>query len=452
MAEKLYSGAAKIKITPSEELMPFMFGLMGRKYGKVRDDLYLRVLYLCSGEKKAMIVVFDLDKATDPEEWTALLQEKTGVPAENIVYTAIHTHTAPLTGYRPFEGPNFIGRKPPEIQEKVKVYEAFLKDCLLKAAEEAVRNARPASFGFGKSTCDIGANRVVRYDIRNEDGTEDSTLGLGYNAEGTVDHTQMVLRIDDRETGNPIAFLSNYAVHCVAGYLNNCGNDESFLSADIAGEVSRALEEAYPGSVALWTSAPAGDINPVNMVQTFHPDLKTGAPVERCLEGEDVGDGIITAMAGRQLSAIRRALKNIPSMTDEAEIYTAVDYAKTRCKKGGFEGTVPECDEDYVIRTHLLQIGSLALIGIDGELYTSHGLAMKAASPLKDTFLINHDSSLLLNNPGYIIDDDTIKKLVDCKGHGSGRGGIPGGSTYTEPGSVKRALIESTERLFKKKA
>ena len=104
MNNKLYCGAAKVNITPSEELLPWMFGLMDRHYCKIHDELYLRVMALQSGETKALLVVYDLDKATNPEEWTKLIEEETGVPADNILYFAIHTHTAPLTGYRPFEG------------------------------------------------------------------------------------------------------------------------------------------------------------------------------------------------------------------------------------------------------------------------------------------------------------------------------------------------------------
>ena len=159
---------------------------------------------------------------------------------------------------------------------------------------------------------------------------------------------------------------------------------------------------------------------------------------------------VITAMAGRQLAALRETLRNVRCDIDQAEIKTAVDWARTWCAKGGFAAEAPACDEDYVIRTHLVQIGPLALIGIDGELYTSHGQAMRAVSPVPDTFVINHDGSLLLNNPGYIVDDATIEKLLACEGRGSQRGGIPGGSVYTAPGTVRAALEESTRTLFEK--
>ncbi len=446
MPEQIYCGAAKRKITPSPELLPYMFGLMGRQYCKVRDELFVRVLAFRAGKKTALIVVYDLDKATHPAEWPRRIEEETGVPADDILYLAIHTHTAPLTGYRPFEGPNFIERKPPEVQAKVREYEAFLLGQLLDAAKAALAGLVPARFGYARGKCDIGVNRCAQYDVKNEDGTVSPMVSVGFCADGTADRTLLALRVENASTGAPIAFFTNYAVHCVAGFLNDCGGGKSFLSADIGGEVSRALEAEHPGSVALWTSGPAGDINPVQMVQTFHPDLTTGAPVERRIVGEDAADAAITAMAGRQLAAIRAALGRVTCDIGAADIKTAVDRAVTKCT--AFADRAAGCGEDYTIRTHLLQIGPLALIGIDGELYTSHGQAMKAASPVADTFILNHDSSLLLDNPGYIMDDATIARLDACGGRGSQRGGIPGGGTYTRPGTVKAVLEESTRRLF----
>lgn len=448
MKNQLYCGAAKINITPSAQLLPYMFGLMGQQYGRVHDELFLRVIALRSGETTALIVVYDLDKATNPVEWTKLIEVETGIPVENILYLAIHTHTAPLTGYRPFEGGNFIGRKPVEVQEKVRAYEAFLKEQLLTVVKEAIASMVPAKMGYGTGKCFIGVNRCRQYDVKSEDGQILPSLNIGINPEGTVDPTLLVVRFENSQTGKPIAFFTNYAVHCVAAFLNTCDDGKAFLSSDIGGTVSKELEKEYPGSVALWTSAPAGDINPVQMIQTFYPDPDTGAPVQRCIKGEDAADTTLKVMAYRQLAAIRETMRRVTCGIEEAPVRTAIEWARTKYAADGFTSENPSFDNDYEIRIHLLQIGPLALIGVDGELYTSLGQAMKAASPVKDTFVLNHECSLLLNNPGYIMDDNMLAKLKACAGRGAQRGGIPGGGIYTHPGSVKAALEEATRALF----
>lgn len=451
MENQLYCGAAKINITPSPELLPFLFGLMGQQYGKVHDELFLRVIALGSGDARALLVVYDLDKATNPAEWTKLIEEETGIPTENILYMAIHTHTAPLTGYRPFEGPNFIQRKPVEVQKNVAAYEDFLKGQLLSVVKSALASMVPAKMGYGVGKCHIGINRCRRYAVKDEAGNILPTMNIGPNPEGIADPTLLTVRFEELETGKPIAFFTNYSVHCVAAFLNTCEDGKSFLSSDIGGTVSKAIEQAYPGSVALWTSAPAGDINPVQMIQTFYPDPETGAPVMHRALGEDAADTTLKAMAYRQVAAIQETLRGVTCEISQASIRTAIEWARTKYAADGFTSEAPTFDRDYEIRAHLLQVGPLALIGIDGELYTSLGQAMKAASPVKDTFIINHECSLLLNNPGYIMDDAMMASLKACEGRGAQRGGVPGGGIYTRPGTVKAELENATRRLFAEK-
>ena len=55
MSGQLLCGASKVKITPSEELLPFQFGLIGQQYGRVHDDLFLRVVALESNGRRALI-------------------------------------------------------------------------------------------------------------------------------------------------------------------------------------------------------------------------------------------------------------------------------------------------------------------------------------------------------------------------------------------------------------
>lgn len=448
MGNHLYCGAAKINITPSAELLPFMFGLMGQQYGKVHDELFLRVIALSNGDTRALLVVYDLDKATNPVEWTELIERETGIPAGNILYMAIHTHTAPITGYRPFEGPNFIKRKPVEVQEKVAVYEEFLKEQLLCVVKSAIASMVPAKMGYGIGKCHIGINRCRRYDVRDEEGNILPEMNIGPNPEGIADPTLLAVRFEELGTGKPIAFFTNYSVHCVAAFLNTCDDGKTFLSSDIGGTVSKAIEQAYPGAVALWTSAPAGDINPVQMIQTFYPDPETGAPIMHRVLGEDAADTTLKVMAYRQVAAIQETLRGVTCDIEETPIRSAIEWARTKYAADGFTSQAPTFDKDYEIRAHLLQVGPLALIGIDGELYTSLGQAMKAVSPVKDTFIINHECSLLLNNPGYIMDDNMMENLKACEGRGSQRGGIPGGGTCTRPGTVKAELENATRRLF----
>lgn len=448
MSGKLLCGAGKVKITPSPELLPYMFGLIGQQYGKVHDDIYVRALCVEADGNRVLIVDFDLDKAPYPTEWIAKISEETGIPEDNVMYIGIHTHTAPLTGYRPFEGPNFIERKPPEVQEKVKEYEAFLFERMMEAVREAVK-VRPAKMGYAIGESYIGANRCQEFTVKNEDGTITNTMSIGYDYTKPCDPTLLVARFEDAETGDTIAILTNYAVHCVAIFLNDYGEGKAVLSGDIGGNTEQLIEAEYPGAVMLWTSAPAGDINPRQMIQTCYADYATGKPMEKHVKGEDALEGTLLAMVSSHLADIKRLLRKVKCDIEEGTVEGGVQWTETMASTMDFvkDGTEPNFDRKYEIRLQLIRIGSLALVGVDGELYTTLGWAIQSASPLSATFVVNHDHSMLLNNPGYVMDDATIAACVRCKS--VGRGGLPGGGTYTAPGSVKAMLQDGVRKLIK---
>ena len=98
-------------------------------------------------------------------------------------------------------------------------------------------------------------------------------------------------------------------------------------------------------------------------------------------------------------------------------------------------------DTPYEVRMHLLKIGDLALIGASGELYSSLGTALKAASDAGETVIINHDCSLMVPS-GYIFDDETLERDI--------RHSLPGRkSCFMARGYIRPALEESCRRLEK---
>ena len=239
MEKKLLCGAAKRCITPPETLLPRLYGLMGRKFCTVLDDIYLRVIAFSDGENRALIVGFDLDKAPRPEENLRALAEATGVGKENILYFGIHTHTAPLCGPRPpFEQP-----KDDDTAAATAEYEAFVQERLLDAAKEAVSSLQPARIGTGRGESYLNVNRNQHYIVKAADGKEYDLMGLGADPLGEVDHSVFVLKIKSL-AGEPIALFVNYAMHNVVMICTEPNGDGLVgISADVGGNVSRCLEE-----------------------------------------------------------------------------------------------------------------------------------------------------------------------------------------------------------------
>lgn len=447
MKKQLLCGASRKLITPREDLLPHMMGLGGAVFGMVQDELYVRAIALDNGTDKALLVSFDLDKAPYPDEYVRLLQEKTGIPAGNILFFAIHTHTAPLTGYRPFEPAHDITKKSVETQAAIREYEDFVRNQMVAAVMEAAEGLRPVRMGYRYGSSYINVNRCQDYNVT-VDGSSCTECGVGAKGTGTVDHTAFVMKIEDLE-GKPVAFFINYAVHCVAMFLNDIGNGQSAISSDIGGNVSQYMEERYQGAVAIWSSGAAGDINPVLMTQTIYPNTGSGAPAGQCIRGLENSCILLKAMAGRHFADILQIVRNIQCDITEVELASALEWSVTPAgenvlKTSGARGEA-ESEKSYRIRMHLLRIGSIALMGINGELYTTLGQKIREVAPMKNTIIINHECSLLLDNPGYILDDETIYR---CQAGGGGK--IPTNGFCGLPDTIASSLKNHTKIMFER--
>jgi hypothetical protein len=149
-------------------------------------------------------------------------------------------------------------------------------------------------------------------------------------------------------------------------------------------------------------------------------------------------------MTGRLLADTREALGGITYYSETAEINGVVDYARTPANPAVPKEPADGEASTYDIRLHLLQIGSIVLIGVNGELYSSLGKILMDASPLKHTVVINHECSMVQGNPGYILDDETI-----LKGQKADAIKIPGGARFGGlPGYIGPALVKCVNSMF----
>lgn len=442
MDNKLYCGAGKERITPPDELIPKMFGLARSSFSGVHDDLYVRVIALTAQDKRMLIVSVDLDKAPCSDEFTEILEKETGVPKENMLYFGIHAHSVPITGYRPFEKRNDITKKDKAVQEAVKTYEKLILDQMIKAAKAAVKSQKPAKYGYGYGKSYINMKRTYEYKNRRKNNT--CFVGLGWKNDDSVDRTAFVMRFESLE-GKPIAFIMNYAMHNVAMFLNDRGDGKSAISSDVGGNVSKYMEAEFEGSVAIWSSGAAGDINCISVNGLQHPDPVTGEYQEDSLLDVKAATIFMKHLAAIHFQDILDINNEIHELSGNVDLSCATEYSKTPVSFDVAEACGYK-EDTYNIRLRLARIGEVAFIGVNGELYSKLGAAIREASPLRNTVLITHESSLVLDNPGYIFDDDTI--LAIRKGDGCG---LPGWTEFIGvPFTIKPSLQKCTRRLFEK--
>lgn len=358
---------------------------------KVVDPLTARALALDDGETTIVFCVVDtcmmprdvIDKAK------ALAAEATGVPAERMLVSATHTHSAPSVM-------GCLGsRMDPE-------YTAFLPGKIAEAIAGAVKNLQPAKVGWAAG--DDWTHTFNRRWIRRPDRLLNDPFGApnvranmhpGYlspdvtGPSGPVDPQLSMLAVQTPD-GKPLALLANYSMHYIGSDL---------LSSDYFGRFARHVGEAIgagEGFVGIMSQGTSGDLASMD----YGAAAKAGAGYdsyarEMARRAAEIyqtiqwRDHVPLKMAQRALTLNFRA-------PDETRL------AKAREVAASLNGRLPQTMEEIysleAIHLHerpqaelILQagrVGDFGFTALPNEVYALTGLKLKAQSPLSPTMNI----------------------------------------------------------------
>ena len=365
----LRAGAARIDITPAADAALPMSGYAGRTQGftKIHDPINVRAIVVDDGATQAALIGVEIVGIATPlaEKILARLASETHLAADHVFLAAVHTHAAPAIGtYNEPAAPGVLVRRDAYVRK--------LEDAIVGAVQQAQAALQPAKMGFGTGKARVNTNR------RAPDG--EGGWMLGNNPDGVSDKTVAVLKFETL-AGEPIAIFSNYGVHgTVLGQAN------MQISGDLPGATARWVEKHYDGKVVSpWTSAAAGDQDPIYRVGT---DFKQVAALGRIL-GEEVvrvAETIQTTARGH----IRAA----------TTVITCPGKRTTQRPSPGKEYQFEDADP-VNIRLSLLMLNDVALAGVSGEVLTNIALRLKHDSPFNRTVMVTHCNG----SSGYIPDD-----------------------------------------------
>jgi neutral ceramidase len=368
-AGSLRAGAARIDITPAPDAALPMSGYASRTEGfkGIHDELHVRAIVVDDGRSQAALIACEVIGVSAAlwEKIAERLTKETGVPREHVLLASVHTHAAPALGTysEPAEGD--VARRRAEYVQK-------FEDAVVTAVRQAQENLQPARVGFGTGIAKVNMNRRAR----NADGG----WMLGNNPDGVSDKTVAVIKFETL-SGEPLAIFSNYAVH---GTVLGPGNLQ--ISSDLPGATSRVVEKHYSDKVvAPWTSAPAGDQDPIYRVGT---DFRNVAALGQLL-GEEVirvAESITTSARARI-----RGLQRVVTCPGKRTVQSPGQNREFKIE-----------DADPVpIRLSLLVINDIAIAGVSGEVLTNIGLRLKRESSFNRTMMVTHCNGA----SGYLPDD-----------------------------------------------
>jgi len=246
-------------------------------------------------------------------------------------------------------------------------YTEHLKVKLIEVIRKALSNMGPVHIGAGIGYSPVGANRREL----TFDSSGNSSIRLGRNPYGPTDKEVLVAKIT-KPNGRPIAVLFDYASHATC-----LGGKNYTISGDILGLAEQFVEKILGDDVITAGFAGAsGNIDPwFRVLPAFNTE--PGWIPEPVLLGTMLGEEVV------------HTFRNIGKVSEIGKIATAFITLELPGKPRG-EDTIEKGHPPTELNITAARIGDIAFVGIGCEVLTEIGMAIKAASPYKHTFVISH--------------------------------------------------------------
>ncbi len=353
-------GAAVRKITP-DPLLPVSGGVgTPRPVKENKGDLFVRAMVVEKGDTRVAFV------GIDNLGWPALLGDQSrkliqGIPPENVMIGATHTHS----------GPDAYGF-PNEKGEILADFE-YLEWCVRQVADavnEAVDKLEPAHLKIAV-------------------GEAKGQIAYNYYAPQLYDPRCGVIQAigqKGKNKGKVIATLVNYAVHPEV-----IGNGREILSPDLCGPLYDRIEEKAGGVAIFMNGAQGGMVTADNR----RPEGKQANDWAECIRiGELLADQALSIIESAPVQAdpsLFCASKRVQFPVDSELMRMIIDNS----------GLKPMVTDDYLLSTqvNLVNIGSAQILTIPGEALPNIGYYLKRNMKTNHPFLFGLTNDAF----GYIL-------------------------------------------------
>lgn len=377
--ETLLAGAARAAITPPVGTL--MMGYAPPRPAKsIHDDLTATAVALRQGGRAALIVsvtVTGLDNAQVADLKQRIAGE-TGIPPENVVLCAIHTHSGPETFA--VAGWGSINRD---------YCQNILAPGVLRAAREAAAHLQPARLGVGTVMSDVGINRrgIDRH----------GNVYLGQCPWGYYDPVMTVVSL--RGQDGIIAHMIHYGAHATAAGINDA------VTRDWPGPMIDRLEKEA-GGLACFLNGAIGDVGP------RLPNGGTIADLPAALAlGERAGFDAVRAFRtikdwreGETLKTVTGPIAlptaPLPPLKEVQERLRAMDPGRLEGLDGLAHARLRNILAEYekgdpgqpplAYEQTLVQLGPVAFVPFPFEMFVEMTLRLRQYSPFQHTLCLSN--------------------------------------------------------------
>lgn len=368
------AGFAEIEITPPDADC-LLAGYALHPATGVHDDLFASAIYLEDGDKRALLISFDLLAMEHPliarlkRAVTAALD----IEPAAILFTCTHTHEGPEVRERKFRDRWGQDTWP----EYLDGYLDFLEQRVVEVARAAADQARAFDLTVNRAHVDENMNR--RFFLSDE--TYLGVPGNKHLVPITTEHTDKELGIVgfcEPGTKRPFGVLVNYTMHPLTA-----GHTSSLISADVPGVVRELIRDSMQCPTCYTTGA-CGDNHPKAPEAGFAETRRVGEvlaieTIKRCYDAHKVSQPVRLRYTTRTVPLQLRTLEEFRQIPLHGQDERVLHENLKRVEEPG-----AVVDVEF----SLLAVGPVLFIGIPGELVSELGSVLKWFSPFKRTYIL----------------------------------------------------------------
>jgi hypothetical protein len=392
------AGAAEVDISPKTLPVIVSGGFIERTGDQLQDRLASRALVLDDGTNRLAIVVVDTLMMTREliDHIKNLARQKTGIPTENILVSATHSHSAP----------SVMGCLGTPVDE---FYLKGFADLVANSVESANQRLQPARIGWAVVN-DEEHNHCRRWIFRPDRMQPDpfgqltvrAHMHPGYESPnhigpaGPADTSLSLLAVQTPQ-GKPLAVLANYAFHYFGANpvsSDVCGRFGAVLAPLIQAPLNPTGNSDTP-FVGIMSQGTSGDSMWMDYSRPA-PSISMAQYVEGLAKSACEAYRNVKFLDWCELIVAQSALTLARRTPDEARLAWAREIVRSmgdRVPRNLQE--VYACEQVYLhdrpqveLRLQVIRIGDLGIVAIPCETFGLTGLKLKNRSPLPVTFNI----------------------------------------------------------------
>lgn len=384
---EMRAGAARAAID-LEDVLPF------DGFDVLRHEIFARALVVEAMGRRACILSLEVTSIA-PALLTDLREDVKEVASCDGAFSwVVPTHT--------FSVPHV--RTPGHLvddaaRDRNERYRAALVGAARAAVEQAVAGIRPVTLATAAGCCPVNVNR----DVETPAG-----WWLGADPEGFSDHSMPVVAMRDAG-GELVAVLASADVQ--SSVLDGSCDSEGrrVVNGDLFGFAATALEREL-GGVALLLPGAAGDQGPAERAVTVTFDA---AGAKRTDDAHEDGYRMLhrqgRALGDALIGAVRAARENDAVGIDASTVDVLLP-AQTRtdfCSLAPHRAYEFHEAGEQRTRVYLLRLGKVEFVGIQPEVSSSFGAAVRAARPGSVFF-----ATLVNGGQKYLPAPDAYEKIT----------------------------------------